>query len=343
MNSTPARLQPPALEGKRMTKTRVLKLLRAATHGVLSTLGAFQAAHAAEFHHSQVPGYYRLQVGAFEVTALHDGGAPIDPHLLQNPSGDIGKVLRESLVDAGVMTISINEWLINTGKKLVLIDAGAGEWWGAPATGRMLSQLRAAGYTPEDIDVVLLTHLHTDHIGGLTTQSGKRVFANADIYAAKADSDFWASAEIEAHAPEAAKPQFAAARAVLAPYIAASKWHTFSAPSQIVDGITPVLVPGHSPGHAGYEISSQGQTLVIVGDLIHVAAVQFKHPEVSLLWDSDQQKATAERELLLKHFADDKTLIAGAHISFPGVGQVLKDGQSYAWVPIEFNDSPFKK
>jgi glyoxylase-like metal-dependent hydrolase (beta-lactamase superfamily II) len=327
-----------------MTWTRALRLLRAATLGVLSTLSAFQAAHAAaETHHNQVPGYFRLQVGAFEVTVLHDGSGPIDPHLLQDPSDDIGKVLRESLVDASVMTISVNEWLINTGKKLVLIDAGAGEWWDAPVMGKMLSQLRAAGYTPADVDVVLLTHLHTDHIGGLTTRSGKRVFPNADIYAAKADSDFWLSTDIEAHAPEAAKPQFEAARAVLAPYIAASKWHPFSGSPQIVDGITPIPIPGHSPGHTGYEISSQGQTLVIVGDLIHVAAVQFKHLEVSLLWDYDQQKAIAERELSLKHFADDKTLIAGAHISFPGVGQVLKDGQSYAWVPVEFNDSPFKK
>jgi glyoxylase-like metal-dependent hydrolase (beta-lactamase superfamily II) len=324
-----------------MTWTRVLKLLGAATLGVLSTSGAFRAAHAAEFHHNQVPGYYRLQVGAFEVTVLHDGGGPIDPHLLQDASGDIGKVLRESLVDASVTTISVNEWLINTGKKLALIDAGSGEWWGAP--GQMLSHLRAAGYTPEDVDVVLLTHLHTDHVGGLATRSGKRVFPNADIYAAKADSDFWASAEIEAQAPEAAKPQFEAARAVLAPYIAASKWHPFSGSPRIVDGITPIPVPGHSPGHAGYEISSEGQTLVIVGDLIHVAAVQFKHPEVSLLWDSDQQKAIAERKLSLKHFADDKTLIAGAHIPFPGVGRVLKDGQSYAWVPVEFNEFPFKK
>lgn len=319
-------------------------LLGAAAFGALFASAGWQAAHAASaFHHDQAPGYYRLQVGAFEVTVLHDGGGPIDAHLLQDSSGDIAKVLQESLVDPNVVTISDNEWLINTGKKLVLIDTGSGEWWDPAETGRMLRNLRAAGYAPAQVDVVLITHLHTDHIGGLTTKSGERVFPNADIYAAKADGDFWTSAEIEAHAPAAARSQFESARAILAPYIAAGKWHPFSGSAQIVDGVTPFPVPGHSPGHTGYEIASNGQKLVIIGDLIHVAAVQFKHPQVSLLWDSDQRSAIAERELLLKRFADEKTVIAGAHIPFPGVGQAVKDGPGYAWIPIEFDDSPFRK
>jgi glyoxylase-like metal-dependent hydrolase (beta-lactamase superfamily II) len=301
-----------------------------------------KAEAAAPFHHDQVPGYYRLQVGAFEVTVLQDGGVPINVHLMRDYSGDIDKILAHSLIDPHAAAISINEWLVNTGKKLVLIDAGTGDWWGGPSTGKMLENLRAAGYTPAQVDTIFLTHLHTDHIGGLTTRSGQRVFPNAEIYAPKADCDYWLSAAKAASAPKGAKSQFQAAKAISAPYIAAGKWHAFSGNAPIVKGITPVPIPGHTPGHTGYEISSNGQTLMIVGDLIHVAAVQLAHPEVSLLWDYNQQEAVSERELLLNRFAKERTLIAGAHITYPGVGRVLKHQAGYVWVPIEFKDNPFK-
>src|ERR1700720_2072488 len=149
-------------------------------------------------HHDQQPGFYRLKVGDLEVTALYDGTGVFDPHMLD-------------VVDGG--------FLVNTGKRLILVDAGAGAWWGGSALGRLVGSLRSAGYTPEEVDLVLVTHLHSDHVGGLTTQDGKRVFPNADVYVAKAESDFWLSPEIAAKAPKDAQQFFQSAQAVAAPYI----------------------------------------------------------------------------------------------------------------------------
>src|SRR4029077_7517473 len=128
--------------------------------------------------------------------------------------------------------------------------------------GRLVGSLRDAGYTPEEINIVLVTHLHSDHIGGLTTQDGKRVFPDADVYVAKAESDFWLSPDIAAKAPKDAQAIFQSAQAIAAPYIKAGKWRTFSGSENIVDGMEVVPLFGHTPGHTGYEFSSKGQKVL---------------------------------------------------------------------------------
>jgi glyoxylase-like metal-dependent hydrolase (beta-lactamase superfamily II) len=247
------------------------------------------------------------------VKALHE-----DPHMLD-------------VVDSG--------FLVNTGKQLILVDAGAGTWWGGGALGRLVGSLRSAGYTPEEVDVVLLTHLHSDHVGGLTTQDGKRVFPNADVYVAKAESDFWLSPEIAAKAPKDAQPFFQSAQAIAAPYITAGKWHTFSGSEPIVDGMQVVPLPGHTPGLTGYEFSSKGQQILFWGDIVHAQRVQLQHPEVTTIFDTDQTAAAATRHQLLSKLAREGVLIATPHTSsFPPLGRLREEGNGYSWVPVVFTD-----
>ena len=157
-------------------------------------------------HHDQAPGFYRLKVGALEVTALYDGTGVFDQQWLNGTKATMEGVVKALQEDPHTLDVVDMGFLVNTGKQLILVDAGAGTWWGGGALGRLASSLRSAGYTPEEVDLVLVTHLHSDHVGGLTTQDGKRVFPNADVYVAKAESDFWLSPEIAAKAPKDVQP-----------------------------------------------------------------------------------------------------------------------------------------
>src|SRR5258705_9029158 len=273
-------------------------------------------------HHDQVPGFYRQKVGDLEVTALFDGHGVFDLHWLNGTKATMDGVVEALNEDPRLLDVSDEGFLVNTGKQLILVDAGAGTWWGGGALGRLLGSLRSAGYTPEEVDLVLVTHLHSDHVGGLTTQDGKRVFSNADVYLAKAESDFWLSPEIAAKAPKAPQPFFRSAQAIAAPYIKAGKWHTFSGSETIVDGMQFVPLPGHTPGHTGYEVSSKGQKTIFCAEIVHTQHVQLQHPEVTAIFDIDQNAAAATRLQLLLRLVREHVLIAGPHIPFPALGSL---------------------
>src|SRR5207244_9051254 len=163
--------------------------------------GPTAALAAAPQHHDQVPGFYRLKVGDLEVTALYDGTGVFDPQWLNGTKATMDGVVKALHEDPHMLDVADTGFLVNTRKQRILVDAGAGTWWGGGAFGRLAGSLRSAGYTPEEGDIVLVTHLHSDHVGGLTTQDGKRVFPNADVYVAKAERDFWLSRAVAAKAP----------------------------------------------------------------------------------------------------------------------------------------------
>ncbi|HYS08541.1 MAG TPA: MBL fold metallo-hydrolase, partial [Myxococcales bacterium] len=265
----------------------------------------------------QAPGFFRLKVGELEVTTLYDGSAVFQLDWLKGQKATIDGVARALRQDPHLLDAADLGFLVNTGKQLILVDAGAGTWYGGGAFGRLAGSLGSAGYTPEQVDLVLVTHLHSDHVGGLTTHDGNRVFPNAEVYVAQAESDFWLSPEIAAKAPKDAQPFFESARGIAAPYLKAGKWHTFSGTEPIVDGVQIVPLPGHTPGHTGYVFSSQGKKILFWGDIVHAQRVQLKHPEVTAVFDADPAAAAVTRNRLLARLAAEDVLIAAPHLLFP--------------------------
>ena len=315
--------------------TRFAAVLLAALAGLV--VGPNAALDAAPQHHDQVPGFYRLKVGDLEVTALFDGPGIFDVNWLngQKTKDSVLKALQD---DPHLMDVSDAGYLVNTGKQLILVDAGSGIWFGGGKFGHLVGNLRRAGYTPEEVDIVLVTHLHSDHIGGLTTQDGKIAFPNAVIYVAKADNDFWLSQEMAAKAPKEAQEFFRSAQGIAAPYIKAGKWHTFTDSDQIVDGMQIVPLRGHTPGHTGYEFSSQGKKILFWGDVMHVQRLQLPDPKVTVVFDVDPTAAAVTRDQLLRKLASEDVLIVGPHMLFPGFGRLHREGSGYSWAPVAFTD-----
>jgi glyoxylase-like metal-dependent hydrolase (beta-lactamase superfamily II) len=328
----------PVVRRKHMLKRNWMRLAAALLAAIANFVTVPNAAlAAAPQHHDQVPGFYRLKVGDLEVTALFDGPGVFDVNWLNGEKTKDG-VLKALHDDPHLLDVADAGYLVNTGKQLILVDAGSGTWFGGGKFGHLVANLLSAGYTPEEVDLVLVTHLHSDHIGGLTTQDGKIVFPNADIYVAKADSDFWLSPEIAAKAPKEAQEFFQSAQGIAAPYIKAGKWHTFSDSRQIVDGMQIVPLRGHTPGHTGYEFSSQGKNILFWGDVMHVQRLQLPDPKVTVVFDVDPTAAAVTRDQLLRKLASEDVLIVGPHLLFPGLGRLHKEGGGYRWAPVAFTD-----
>lgn len=304
-------------------------------------LGSFATAPvfaAAPMVRTQAPGYYRLMVGDFEVTALSDGTVklPMKDLLTNTTPAKVDKALKRAFLSHPVET-SVNVYLINTGNKLVLIDSGAGGLFG-PTLGNMLTNLKAAGYQPEQVDEVYITHMHPDHVGGLMNNNAP-TFPNAIVRMDKADADYWLStANLEA-APKESKGFFQGAQASLKAYAEAGKFKTFVGNTELTPGISSQAMHGHTTGHSVYVVQSKSDKLVLWGDLMHVAALQFDEPGVTIKFDSDSKQAAQARAKAYADAAKGGYLVGSAHIAFPGLGHVRKNatGKSYTWVPLNYS------
>jgi len=286
---------------------------------------------------TQAPGYFRYMLGDFEITALYDGIITGNSKLLHNaPADEIEKLLKKVYVNPDEVNLSVNAFLVNTGKNLVLIDAGTAKVFG-PGLGKVPRNLIASGYKPEQVDVILVTHMHGDHIGGLITDDGNPVYPNAVVYASKAEKDFWYSDAIADKAPVNFKPVFKMVRDLMNPYINTGKFKTVENGELPVAGIKAIDIKGHTAGQLAYKVTSGTQSLLMIGDMLHVFEVQLKLPEVSLDFDADQKKAADVRTEMFKSFAKDGTLIATSHLPFPGIGRLTADGdKGYTWLPVRF-------
>lgn len=279
----------------------------------------------------QAPGYYRMTLGGLRITAVSDGTVtiPLNTLLTGISAEKLGQAMAREAMTPQAET-SINAYVIDDGKKRILVDTGAGELFGSRG-GHLLENLAAAGYPAESIDDVLLTHIHGDHSAGVT-HSGKLAFPNADVYVDKRDVDFWLNPSNINKVEAGEAHTFAESEKTLRPVINAGRLKTFQAPATLVGGIRAESTAGHTPGSVLYRVESEGQTLVIWGDIIHAKAVQMPDPHVAIHFDVDRQQAVATRERILKQAADQGYWIAAAHISFPGLGHVKQEGSGYRWV-----------
>ena len=309
-----------------------VRLFAATLAGMLAVAAAHAAAPMAK---TQAPGYYRMMLGDFEVTALSDGtlGLPVTKLLTNTTPEKVKKALaRADLTDP--LETSVNAYLINTGDKLVLVDTGAGVLFG-PTLGTLLANLKASGYQPEQVDEIYITHMHGDHVGGLMS-GDKLAFPNAVVRADKHDADYWLSKANMDAAPKDAKDFFLGAMSSINPYAAAGKFKPFDGNTDLVPGVRAIASRGHTPGHTTYVVESKGNKLVLWGDLMHVAAVQFPNPAVTIKFDTDRKSAAKERAKAFADAAKNGYWVGAAHLPFPGLGHLRSEGSGYAWLPANY-------
>lgn len=310
----------------------------------LSTAGPVSAATTPPLNHS--PGIvqqdegadtYAFTIGDVQVTALSDGTVPQDLHKILH--GITDEKIDEHLAygyQTNPVELSVNAFLLEIGDKLALVDTGAGQLFGPGLGDQLLKSLQAAGVKPEQITDVLLTHVHSDHMGGLT-RDGQMVFPNATVHVGKPDVDFFLDPQ---NAEQANYDQhyFDQAEKILEPYVKAGKIDAFDKTTEVLPGLTASLHPGHTPGSAFFTLEGEGQTLTFVGDIVHAAAVQLPDPSVTIAYDVNPEEARNVRSEAFAEFAEQRDLVAIPHMPFPGVGHLRKNGESYEWVPINYGN-----
>jgi glyoxylase-like metal-dependent hydrolase (beta-lactamase superfamily II) len=303
--------------------------------GIAGLFTAMSSQAAAPLLKTQAPGYYRMMLGQFEITALLDGTYLLPAEkMVVTPPAQLARTLQREFLPA-TPEISVNAYLVNTGEKLVLIDTGAGQLL-APTLGRLGASLAASGYKPEQVDEIYLTHMHPDHCGGLT-RDGKIQFANALVRAHRDEAAVWLSRERMEAAPKDEQRRYRLATAALAPYVESGRFKTFGDGETLTPGVRAIAAEGHTPGHTTFRVESQGQALLFWGDLLVVGAVQFAQPDVATRFDGDGGQAAAARREAFAQAAAQGYVVAGAHLAFPGLGHVREDGGGYAFVPANYS------
>ena len=289
-----------------------------------------QAAAKAPLAGSQVISVHRMKLGSFEVTAMLDGYIDIPPAVLQADPALVKSMLTAGGWPESPMRLPVNTFLVNTGEKLVLLDAGGAKMLG-PTAGRLPQCLAAAGIAPAQIDEIYITHMHGDHLHGTVAPDGSAMFPNATLRIAQEDMDYWGNPEVEAKAPDNQKSRFIPAKRAIAAY--GNRLKPFKLGEELTPGIRSVEAVGHTPGHSCYLIQSGQSRLLAIGDTMHVAPVQFPRPDITVAFDWDQDKARQTRMSLFDRVVQESIPIAAVHLPFPGIGLLRKKGSEYLFDP----------
>ena len=295
--------------------------------------GARPVAAAAPQAGSQAAGYYRFKVGEIEVTLVNEGVSerPLDETFVKNaPLADVQAALSAAFQPTGTLTIPITTAVLNTGSRLVMIDAGIGQM-GPPTTGRWMTNFRASGYGPDQVDTVVFSHFHGDHIQGLRAKDGTALFPNAKVMVPEAEWAFWMDDAKMAAAPEAMKGAFQGVRRVFGPI--AGEVEKYSGEKEILPGLTAIPAPGHTPGHTAFVVASGDQRLLLWSDTTNKPELFVRNPGWHAVFDMDPAQAEATRRRMLDMAAAEKMQVAGYHFPFPATGFIAREGGSYAFAP----------
>jgi glyoxylase-like metal-dependent hydrolase (beta-lactamase superfamily II) len=283
---------------------------------------------------ARLPVTARYQIGRFEVTVISDGFIDFPFNFFTGVTADQARQAAQSVYAAGNNGIraSFSTYLINDGERYILVDSGpAGTV--SRTSGYLPSTLEALGVKQTDIDVVILSHAHVDHIAGMVT-GNRNNYPNAEVYIDRRDVRAFTDPSIEARAPEIVKSSFAAAAQLVRLY---PRLQQIDGNRQIARGISVFDLSGHTPGQIGVKIEDGGQSLNLVSDMIFHPAAHPALPGLGIIFEMDKAAADAARARFFAQAAEEKSLIAATHMPFPGVGRIVRDGASLKWLPADWS------
>ncbi len=278
---------------------------------------------------AQSPAVHRKRIGSTIVTALSDGYFDMGFDVFRGLDPAEGESLLRGAHRPPPPRIQVNAFLVEQRGKRILVDTGCGAHLG-PTVNMLRANLAASGVDGASVDAILCTHIHPDHTNGLIDGSGEPVFPNAEVYVHNAEAAFWLSDENRAKASEELKVQFDWARASFAPYQDRVR---LIGPGEVLPGVDAIGLPGHTPGHCGYVVHSDGEALLIWGDAVHSISIQAARPDVTFAADIDGDAARDTRRRLFDQVATGQLLITGMHLDFPGFGYLIRDANRFRYEP----------
>lgn len=280
---------------------------------------------------TQAPYFHRFKLGDAEVTVVSDGPLPLgDPGgaFLGVPKEEVAKMLTDNFMSPTNVVLEQNAPIVNFGERLVLFDTGMGASKAfGPTTGRLTKSINEAGIKPEEIDAIVCSHAHIDHIGGIVDDGGKVLFPNAQVYLAQSDFDFWTD---EGKLGSPLKDFVLHARKNLMPVRDRIKF--FKDGEQFLPGITAIAAPGHTVGHTIFNVQSAGKSFIFMGDLSHHSVLLLERPRMEFAYDTDPKQAAATRVKLLDTIAANKSMVMSYHFAWPGLGHIVKAGDGYRYI-----------